>query len=334
MNCPKVSIIIPVYKVKDYLEKCLDSVESQTYSNLEIVLIDDGSPDECGLMCDRYKEKSNKSVKVIHQNNQGLSAARNNGVKESSGEYIVFLDSDDYISEDCIEYLVSLVQKYNCDISIGNYLPVYQNDTPVRSEKREVELVLSPEEALIEAYYSVKYGVAAWAKLYKRFLIEKYPYPVGVLYEELATTYKILGDAQSVVYGNRDIYFYVQRTGSIMSRIGERELYGLTAAQQLLDYTEKRYPRAVHAAKVRYEIKVLQYMPAVFYEKQNERYFKQLRAEALKYSKETLFDRKAGMNFSIKLLSVVLGKPAARIVYKAISKRKYGVVCKGNEKNG
>ena len=323
-NNPKVSVIIPVYKTREYLDKCLLSVEAQTYKNIEIVLVDDGSPDDSGTLCDEFKEKSQRDVVVIHQKNQGLSAARNNGVQQSTGGLIFFVDSDDYISNDCIEYLVYLMQKHKSDISIGSYLPVYNDYKHENKTGLEKEEIFNAQDALIEAYYSVKFGMAAWAKLYKRDLIVRYPYPIGVLYEELATTYKILGDAELVAYGNRVVYYYVQRSGSIMSNIGERELYGLTAAKQLLDYTYKRYPGAIHAAKVRYEIKVFQYMPAVFLNRNNEKYFSLLRCEALKYFRETVFDRKAGLNYSIKLCAIVAGKLPSRILFRTIAKKKYG----------
>ena len=187
MTYPKVSVIVPVYKVEEYLPRCLDSLAAQTYPNLEIVLVDDGSPDRCGELCDAFAhERSN--VLVLHQSNQGLSAARNDGVKASQGEYITFVDSDDFVSRDYVEYLMSMILKNHCDIYVGNYLPVYHNDAPSVRKKRDCQELLTNEEALIEAFYSVKFGVSAWAKMYKRALVEKYPYPPGKLFEELATT--------------------------------------------------------------------------------------------------------------------------------------------------
>lgn len=324
MTYPKVSVIVPVYKVEEYLPRCLDSLAAQTYSNLEIVLVDDGSPDNCGKLCDEFAH-NRPNVLVLHQNNQGLSAARNRGVEISNGDYITFVDSDDYISADYVEYLMSMILKYHCDISAGRYVPVYRNGTPDIKKTRECQELLSNAEALIEALYSVKFGVSAWAKMYKRELVERYPFPHGKLFEELATTYKIIGDSASVAYGNRNIYFYVQRPGSVMSSIGRRELYGLEAAGDLLKYAERRFPNAVHAAKVRYEIKVIQYMPAVFSRKENEHYFNFLRKEAGKYFKDVFPDKKAGLNFNIKLCAVMAGIVPARIVFRTIVRKKYGI---------
>lgn len=325
MKYPKVSVIVPVYKVEKYLGKCLESLGRQTYENLEIVLVDDGSPDSCGIMCEQFAGK-HPNVLVIHQENQGLSAARNNGVAASHGEYITFVDSDDYVADDYVQYLVDLLLDHNGDISVGHYVPVYHLKDPRLKKKKEFQKVFRAEEALAESFYSVKFGVAAWAKLYRRDLVEKYPYPVGKLYEELATTYKMIGESKAVVYGNRDIYFYVQRAGSIMTRkIGERELYGLTAAGELLNYTKTFFPGAVHAAKVRYEIKIQQYMPAVFANKENHFLFRFLRSESKKYFWETVFDRKAGLNFTIKLIAIMLGTIPSKIVFGAVNRKKFGL---------
>lgn len=324
MKYPKVSVIVPVYKVEKYLGKCLESLGRQTYENLEIVLVDDGSPDSCGIMCEQFAGK-HPNVLVIHQENQGLSAARNNGVAASHGEYITFVDSDDYVADDYVQYLVDLLLDHHGDISVGHYVPVYHLKDPRLKKKKEFQKVFRAEEALAESFYSVKFGVAAWAKLYRRDLVEKYPYPVGKLYEELATTYKMIGESKAVVYGNRDIYFYVQRAGSIMTRkIGERELYGLTAAGELLNYTKTFFPGAVHAAKVRYEIKIQQYMPAVFANKENHFLFRFLRSESKKYFWETVFDRKAGLNFTIKLIAIMLGTIPSKIVFGAVNRKKFG----------
>ena len=117
-NGAKVSIIVPVYKVEKYLSKCLNSIVAQTYKNIEVILVDDGSPDNCGKICDEYANKYS-FIKVIHQSNQGQAAARNNAAKLVSGEFITFIDSDDFVEEDYIEYLVYLQTKYDADMSVG-----------------------------------------------------------------------------------------------------------------------------------------------------------------------------------------------------------------------
>ena len=318
---PLVSVVVPVYKVEEFLPKCLASLASQTYKNLEIILVDDGSPDKCGVMCDEFASKRS-NVLVIHQENRALSGARNNGVLKSKGEYITFIDSDDYVSADYVEYMVFLILKYNADISIGKYVPVYLNSkNNIKINDSKNEQLLSKEEAMIEACYANKFGVSAWAKLYKRNLVEQHPYPEGKLYEELATTYKIISETQKVVYGDKTIYYYTQRSGSI---IGDKQLYGLQAAREQLSFMEANYPSVVHAARVRVVIKVQQYMPALFCTNKDKRLFYSLRKELIPYYKETIADKYVGNNLKIKVFSIKCGYYPALFVYRVIRKLRFG----------
>ena len=138
---PLVSVIVPIYNVEQYLRRCIDSVLAQTYTNYELILVDDGSPDACGKICDEYAAR-NPKIKVIHQKNQGLSAARNNAVPKSNGEYITFIDSDDFVSKDYLQYLVSLIQKYDAQISAGGFVYQYEN-RELKQPKDETETTAS-----------------------------------------------------------------------------------------------------------------------------------------------------------------------------------------------
>lgn len=328
VNNPLVSVIVPVYRVENFLPKCLYALAEQTYQNLEIILVDDGSPDHCGTICDEFAETKNNVI-VIHQTNQGLSAARNNGVKESHGDFIAFIDSDDFVSKDYIEYMVSLLKEFEAEIAIGAYMPVYSEKdideldiNPIQSECRKL---LTKEEAMREACYAVKFGVSAWAKLYKRDFIEKHPYPVGVLYEELATTYKILEESDKIAYGSKAIYFYMQREGSIMhSSIGEKQLYGLTAAKEQLSYMQKYHPSVVHSAKVRVAIKIQQYMPALFASDGDKNTFNFLRSELKPFFVEAITDRYIGKALKIKIISIIFGYYPAKVTFSLIRRIRYG----------
>lgn len=324
-NQPLVSVIVPVYKVEAFLQKCLQSIDNQSYKNLEIILVDDGSPDQCGRICDEFAARK-KNVIVVHQDNQGLSASRNIGVSVSKGEYIVFVDSDDFISDNHIEYLLNLILKYNADISVGKYIPVYNPSVkPIKQTSESKEILLTREESMREACYGIKFGMSAWSKMYKRNLVEKYPYPVGKLYEELATTYKILSESERVVFGTMCIYYYVQRPDSIMHKeIGERELYGLVAAKDLLNFMIDNYPSVVHAAKVRLLIKVQQYMPALFATNQNKSTFSFLRNEMCPYFKEVIKDRYIGINLRVKLITIMCGFYPSLLLFNVIRLLRFG----------
>lgn len=223
---PLVSIIIPVYNVEKYLERCIQSVRSQTYNNIEIILIDDGSPDNSPMICDRFRELDERII-VVHKKNGGLSDARNAGVQISKGDYITFIDSDDLVSEDYISYLLNLCEKNGADISCCNYLR-FSDDLPVDTIKyQEKSIVLSPIETcegLFSQYYDIL--VTACWKLYKSSIIKSYPFPVGYTHEDEATTFKFYYNANRTVIGNKPCYKYYQNPNSITK--SEKKLNGDT----------------------------------------------------------------------------------------------------------
>lgn len=220
MNNQKVliSVIIPVYNVEKYLRKCINSILNQTYKNLEIILVDDGSPDKCGKICDEYREKDLR-VHVIHKENGGLSDARNIGIKNATGKYIVFIDSDDWIHPNMIEILFYEIQKSNADISMCMFKYIYEDEMEKNIDTEyhinSVEILTSEE--VLERYYSdsrVPY-VVAWNKLYKRDLFQKICYPKGKIHEDEFTTYKLFYDAEKIIVVDAELYFYLQRCNSI-----------------------------------------------------------------------------------------------------------------------
>lgn len=213
-----ISIIVPVYNVETYLRKCIDSLINQTLTNIEIILVNDGSTDKSGEICDEYKIKDDR-IKVIHKENGGLSDARNKGLEIAKGEYLVFIDSDDWIDRCMIEKLYNLSIKYNADIVQGDYVKVYSDDYIIISDINEIEINSYNSEQALELLYSEKYvkTVVTWNKLYKRTLFNGIRFPKGKLHEDEFTTYKLLHKANIVVDTNIPIYYYRQRAGSIMN---------------------------------------------------------------------------------------------------------------------
>lgn len=209
-----VSIIVPVYKVEKYLKKCVDSILNQTYSNFEIILVDDGSPDRCGDICDEYQKKDQR-VKVIHKANGGLSDARNVGISASSGQFISFLDSDDWIHNRFIETLYNLLIINNADVSIANFIKIYSDDIPSINAP-SVIYQYSNIDALNQIYG--KYGVqmiVAWGKLFKRELFSDINFPVGKIHEDEFTVYKLLYKANKIIFTTEPLIYYRQRSNSI-----------------------------------------------------------------------------------------------------------------------
>ena len=209
-----VSVIVPVYKVEQYLQECVDSILAQTYRNLEILLIDDGSPDHCGAICDQYA-LTDPRIKVIHQTNGGLSAARNAGLDIASGDLITFVDSDDFIAENMIETMVRRLSEAQADLVICDIAYCHNREDiwfgGVSLPDRTFTLAEFVQEDQPTQY------IVAWNKLYRRFLFDNVRYPVGYIHEDKAVIHHILGQCKTIAAISQALYFYRQTPGSIMN---------------------------------------------------------------------------------------------------------------------
>ena len=215
MDNPLISIIVPIYNVEQYLNKCVDSIINQIYTNIEIILVDDGSPDRCREICDEYAKQDNR-IKVIHKNNGGLSDARNVAIDVARGEYIVFVDSDDYVSVDYIETLYNLVAKYNCKVGVACLQTFSENEEPNTKQKAYKEFVFDKWDGIEKMFYQELFDTAAWCKIYHHSLFNTgIRYPYGLLYEDLPTTYLLFMNADSIAFCNKKIYYYLLRENSI-----------------------------------------------------------------------------------------------------------------------
>lgn len=243
-----ISIIVPVYNVEKYLNKCVDSILDQTYTNFELILIDDGSPDNCGKICDEYSKKD-KRVRVIHKENKGLSDSRNIGMMNAKGKYINFVDSDDYLNKNMIKDLYNLLIKNNADISICAYELLNENEKP-KLKLNGKEHIFSSSEAIQELLMSKILTSHCWNKLYKRELWKEIQFPVGKKFEDIAVMHLVFEKARKIVYKNKVEYYYLRRNDSIMKTIDEklvndlrensinRKQYIETNFPQLKDYVE------------------------------------------------------------------------------------------------
>lgn len=216
MKTEKVSVIVPIYKVEKYLNKCIQSIVNQTYDNLEILLIDDGSPDNCPKICDEWAEKD-KRIKVFHKKNGGLSDARNFGIIKATGTYIYFIDSDDYIHEEMIATLYNDIIETHSDMSCVNYLKVTENQENIKLVLESEREILSPLEAHKLSFSTTKFGNYVWNKLYKKELFDNIQFPISKKMEDLAIMYLLIDKCKQICFNNVSLYFYVQREGSILS---------------------------------------------------------------------------------------------------------------------
>ena len=252
MTTPLISVIVPVYRVEKYLERCVKSILSQTYKNLEVILVDDGSPDQCPAICDACAEKDAR-VKVIHQENKGLSGARNAGIDAASGEYLAFVDSDDYVSPHFIEELYQLLQDTGCAIGQCRFSYV-KGDGLV--EEGDSAFCIYRGESLMEQLYGPEEKatcfVVAWNKLYRAELFKEtgIRYPEGRIHEDEATTYRLFHGAKKLAFLDRVLYgYYTENGGSITSVFSAKRLQWLTAHEERIAFFKKNgYEKLLPAA--------------------------------------------------------------------------------------
>lgn len=217
MKSPLISVIVPIYNVESYLNKCVESIVNQTYTNLEIILVDDGSPDNCPIMCDEWAKKDNR-IKVIHKENGGLSSARNAGLDIAKGAFIAFVDSDDYVEAHYIEILLKKLLQYNVDLVCCSINNIYENKMEnFKLKPVDKDLVISGSSILPEFYrhYTTALMVA-WNKLYKRELFDNLRYTAGRIYEDGAIVLHLLSKCKQVAIIPDVLYNYLRRENSIM----------------------------------------------------------------------------------------------------------------------
>lgn len=252
-----ISVIIPVYKVESYLNKCIKSVVNQTYRNLEILLIDDGSPDRCPQICDQWAREDSRII-VFHKENGGLSDARNYGLDRATGRYIAFVDSDDYIHKDMYQIMYQTMHIYKCDIVEVDYNRLTANE----ENNAQVQIKLVPEnifvrdkkEAFSQMILDIKSKSYAWNKLYKSTLWNNIRFPKGKLFEDILTTYKLIILSSKVVKLDAPLYNYIIRNGSIVSTIFNIKtiLAHYEASSALFDFVKKNYEELMPIVCIRF----------------------------------------------------------------------------------
>lgn len=211
---PLVSVIIPIYNVEKYLRRCVDSVLTQSYHNLEVWLVDDGSPDGCPAICDEYASKDNR-IHVIHKQNGGLADARNVALDKVNGDYVVCVDSDDFISSSHIEGLNRLIADTNADVAINTSCSFLEGTEPETKQTNGKVYIYDGLHAIETMFYQEKFDTSAWGKMYKRELFNDIRYPKGLLFENLPTTYRLLLKAHKVAFKDVQSYYYFLRADSI-----------------------------------------------------------------------------------------------------------------------
>lgn len=249
---PTVSVIVPVYNVAQYLPQCLDSIVRQTYAQLEILLVDDGSTDGSGQLCDEWAARDSR-VHVIHKANGGLSDARNAALDVMTGDLVLMVDGDDYLQLDAIERLYNLMKNVDADVAIGNYREVYANE--VYDITRATSLgpwrIYDSKGALQSIFYQHELTHSAWGRLYKSHMFDGVRYPVGLLYEDLAIAYDLYSRCGKVVYADCRFYNYLQRSTSILGSFNIKRTDVLDILEQLEGRVARENPQFLPAIQSR-----------------------------------------------------------------------------------
>ncbi|NTU88407.1 MAG: glycosyltransferase [Actinobacteria bacterium] len=310
---PRISVIVPVYKVERYLDTCVQSIFAQTYTDFELILVDDGSPDCCGDLCDAYA-KEDARVRVIHKENGGLSSARNVGLEICIGEYVAFVDSDDWLAPSYLERLLIGIEEPGVDISVCGYIPVDEEGAEVAASLNLVPKFYTPAQAIETVLYERDFDTSAHMKLYKRSLFSDMRFTEGILFEDFDVLYRLFARCERIYYIGACLYFYRIRSGSIMtSEFSSAKLELVAIAKRILDFVDADFPEIHSAAVYRYVVSVLATLRGlVLSNEQDKEEIQRMVSEVRAYKREFLADPNASDHKKISLRCASLGAGAFR----------------------
>lgn len=316
---PLISVILPIYNVKAFLPRCIESVCRQTYDNIEIILVDDGSSDGCNQICEEYAKRDSR-IKVLHKANGGLSDARNKGAEIAQGQYITFIDSDDYVTDTYVEYLYSLITKYNSRMALCTHTVVFESGKEIVYGDGKDEL-LSSEVCMERMLYDDVINTSAWAKLYETDMVKKYQYPVGKLFEDIATTYKFFIESENVACGYQSQYFYMLRSTSIVyQKFNMKKLELLEMTDGMAVEVIKKYPhldKAVQRRQLYARFSTLnQFQNVKGYEKEKKEIISYIRH----HKGWVLGNPKAPKRDKLAVLALSFGYPVYKLCWKLAGK--------------
>ena len=287
MNDPLISVIIPVYKAQAYLERCVGSIRNQTYRNLEIILVDDGSPDESGAMCDQFAQEDSR-IRVIHKENGGPASARNAGLDAMTGEYVTFVDSDDHIDPLMYRELYQLSVEHGADIACCGIVKVNDQVTcGYFNDNLEDFLLLSRAEAMGELLKNYRITDSLCDKLYRKGIFDRVRMAEGMLFEDVDVIYRCIREADRVVYTGKPLYRYYQSQGSIMRGVFDiRQFDVIKASRNRVNYYRQEYPEHLDLAYAKYVEVALE----VLYRSRGVREYQPMRNDLTKELKQILKD--------------------------------------------
>lgn len=318
----KISVIVPIYNVEKYLERCIQSIIKQTYKNLEIILVNDGSTDNCARICEEYAQRDSR-IKVIHKKNGGLADARNKGLEIATGEYIGFIDSDDYIEEDMYEYLYSLLQENNADISIcGKYLVYEDGEIKSKYNVNDGIKVFNTEEALIQLNSFSSFNMSVWDRLYKAEIVKDIKFPFGKKSEDYFVMYQYFSKAQKVVVSELPKYYYFQRANSISRGKAITHDY-IEGAKRQKEFFDKNYPKISFVGNTAYAFSYIatynRYIKnEVKLSKENKKIFKK---EVKKNRKDIIKNKYISKNKKLQAILFTISLKLYKKIYRVMEQK-------------
>ena len=322
-----ITIIIPVYNSEKYLKTCFDSVKNQTYKDLEIIIVNDGSTDNSLKICEEF-EKEDSRVRIINKENGGLSSARNAGIEEANGEIITFLDSDDYFDSCYIEKSIKLMDSEDADVVIMQMCNVSENTNNIIKNNEEIKkYMFNSEEAIEESLYQSKFTCCAPGKIYKREVVGDIRFPFGKLAEDLAVCHKFLANANKIVYSNEFEYFYRQHDSSIMHTFNPRRMDALEWSNEIEKYCEQYFPNIVQAAKCRtFNVAIHLLLDIPKNGEARDKCIDKIKSEIKRTRKTVLFNHKARKRDRMAALISYFGENILKLIWNSkvsVKKKEY-----------
>lgn len=321
-----ICVIVPVYNVEKCVNKCVDSIIAQTYQNFHVILVDDGSTDNSGKICDEYAAV-NDNITVLHKKNGGLSDARNYAldyIRDSNDyKYITFIDSDDYIEKHYFEELYKTALQYDADIVLSGIHDVYDYETELPHYQSYLTSILTREEAYKRVLLQIGCDVSAHHKLYKKYIFEELRYPKGKLYEDIQIITDIIEMAEKIAITDYEGYCYVQRIGSIMnSGMSEDKYILIDTAQLLIEFMKKFYPNVVDIAIKRYVYCNFHLLGRSIVNRENIHFSKRMKKNILKYRKKIYKSEYYSNKEKMATLFLSIGLPFYKMMWSIFCKFK------------
>lgn len=316
----KIGVIVPVYNAERYLKRCIESILRQSFKDFELILIDDGSIDASGKICDEYAEK-NKSVRVIHSTHKGVAAIRNRGLDENRSEYIVFVDSDDYIDRNYLKTLYQTMIRNKADlvISCGKILAEGgEKAEGLDSVAGKIEEHIASKGEIFKRMFADRQTIAfVWGKLYHRNIFQSVHFPDGDIYEDIKVIDKIIENSHRIVYTSYTGYYYVQTSNSITrGNVSLKHMVLLKNGQYLLDFINQNYPDIRNEAKKQYFWSCFFVLSMLVSFSQYEKECQAIRRKIVSEWKFLIFGRYTRIMVKVATICLLFGLPCYRFVWE------------------